>query len=451
MNFKLLLLFISTLFLFMSSSYEDRHACGPVDYYHVKVLNKNTRLDSWLKDKNGPFDSIVKLSASWWKNAPQVNGWPAWCTAAQLDRHYRQSGGAVPGSACSFVILACLKYYTYSGDSAYLNMAKKTGDYILHQDLTPSSFKCYPGFPYAVGKTGDINPDGSGHPNASSVMNPPGHIQPDKGAMLGVALLELYKVTVESSYLKAAINIADCLSRNAVTGTALNSPWPFRVMADNGAFIDGKLCANVSYACRLFDELLRIGQAGNGKYRQTKVQVWNWLKTFVISRDDGSMWEDFFEDHGGNEPNSTQINALETVRYLLENRNDADPQWFNLAGKIIKQVQSRWALSKLEKEGYVCIGEQDRDMSPYNSHTARYGSILAMYYTAGGPVEYKDEAYHSLCYSLYSVENDGFTCTYFKPGATAWTSDSFGDFLIHYMYAFSAIPEWSGKSNYIPE
>jgi hypothetical protein len=192
-----------------------------------------------------------------------------------------------------------------------------------------------------------------------------------------------------------------------------------------------------------------MGEEDNEKYRQTRTQVWSWLKSFIISQDDATMWEDFFEDHGGDEPNPTQINAMETARYLLEKRNDADPDWFNLAGKIIRQVQKRWTLSSLDKEGYVCIGEQDKDMSPYNSHTARYGSILAMYYRAGAPAEFKDEAYHSLCYGLYSVENDGFTCTYFKPGATAWTTDSFGDFLIHYLYAFAAVPEWAGNTNHI--
>jgi hypothetical protein len=220
-------------------------------------------------------------------------------------------------------------------------------------------------------------------------------------------------------------------------------------MADDGNIVDGKFSANISFACRLFDELLRIGQPGNGKYKATRDAVWSWLKAQVIAYDDGSKWYNFFEEVGGDVNNSTQINALETVRYLIDNKSQADSDWFNLSEKIINQVTRRWAVSSLENDGYISIGEQDADLSPYNSHTARYGSILAMYFEAGASVAYKDTSYHSLCYGLYSVENDGFTNTYFRNGGYAWTTDSFGDFLFHYMEAIAAIPEWAGSRNYV--
>ncbi len=117
-------------------------------------------------------------------------------------------------------------------------------------------YKSWPGFPYPVGKLGDINPDGSGHPSYSEKYNPAGHIQPDKGAMIGFALLQLYKVTGNKTYLNTAVNIADCLCRNVVEGSADQSPWPMRVKAEDNQFIDGKFSANVSFACRLFDVIL---------------------------------------------------------------------------------------------------------------------------------------------------------------------------------------------------
>ncbi len=422
---------------------------GPLDYYHAKVLDNNNHLDSWYKDKDGPFEFILNLSADYWKNAPDVNGWPIWCTAALLEKPYIQGAGAIPGSACSFAIITCLRYYVYTGDTSFLYMAKRTGNYILMQDLTPSDFAHYPDFPYAVGKTGDIHPQGNGHPNDNDPVNPVFNVQPDKGAMLGVALLELYKVTGNEDFLRTSVRIANCLSDNAVPGDARHSPWPMRVMANDGSIVDGVFSANVSYACRLFDELLRIGQTGNGKYKSTRDAIWNWLNTNVIAFEDGSKWYNFFEDHGGDENNSTQINALETVRYLLEKKEQADPDWFNLSGKIINQVTRRWKVTSLEKDGYVSIGEQDMDMTPYNSHSARYGSILAMYCEAGANLAFKDTAYHSLCYGLYSVEDDGFTNTYYSDGGYAWTTDSFGDFLGHYLQAVAAIPEWAGGGNYL--
>ena len=68
-NYKLFLILFSTLFLFNSGFLEDRRACGPVDYFHAKVPDKDQHLDSWLKDSNGPFEHIINLTASWWKNA----------------------------------------------------------------------------------------------------------------------------------------------------------------------------------------------------------------------------------------------------------------------------------------------------------------------------------------------------------------------------------------------
>lgn len=445
----ILLTFCVTIAFAINLSAQEGKGFGSVDYYHVKVLDVNNHLDTWYKDKNGPFEFILNLSADWWKKAPEKNGWPTWCTAAILDNTYRQGAGAIPGSTCPFAIMACLRLWVYTGDSSFLYMAKKTGDYIIKQTLTPSNFASYPNFPYPVGITGNINPQGTGHPNDIDHLNPAYSIQPDKGAMLGAALLELYKITGDPGYLNTAVNIANCLSENAKVGTATYSPWPFRVMADNGSTVDGQFSANVSYACRLFDELLRIEQTGNGKFKSTRNAVWNWLNAQVIAYDDASKWYNFFEDHSGNENNPTQINAMETVRYLLEKKSQADPDWFDISGKIINQVTRRWSVTNIETDGYVSIGEQDNDQTPYNSHTARYGSILAMYSEAGANIAYKDTAYHSLCYSLYSVENDGYTNTYFMEGGYAWTTDSFGDFLFHYMDAISAVPEWAGSRNYV--
>jgi hypothetical protein len=444
LNLKLVKLFIltaiSTSYAFSLTVYPDN--CGPVDYYHVRVNDRDGHLDSWKKDSNGPFHTIIGMNMEWWKKAPDVNGWPAYCTAAELKKDYEQYNGAVPGTSCSFGITACLKYYYYTGDNNYKDMAIRMGDYIIRQALYPSSCKAYPNFPVPVGATGDTTPDGSGHPS-----NIAGEVMPDKGAMTGCALLELYKVTGKVMFLNTAVNIANVLADRAVTPGSANSPWPFRANAGTGATIDGKLCGNQSYVCRLYDELLRIGITGKGKYRTTRNMVWNWLKNTVIADTTGKMWQDFFEDHHGDEDNPTQTNAMETARYLLEKKNDADTDWFRLAERCINTTRNHWMLHRLASDGYTTIGEQAMDMSSYNSHTARYGAILAMYYECGADVSNKDDAYHSLCYGVYSVEDDGYTNTYYKNGRFSWTSDSFGDFILHYMDAFASVPEWAGSTS----
>ena len=161
---------------------------------------------------------------------------------------------------------------------------------------------------------------------------------PDKGAMVGYSLIQLFKATGDSTYLKAAVKIADALADNAVQGNSIRSPWPFKVDAQSGGFISGAISGNQSFALRLFDELLEAGIQRNGQYKATRKNVWYWLKNVAIADTSGNKWQDFFEDHSGNEDNPTQICALETARYLLEKRELLDAEWFDMVGSIVRLV-----------------------------------------------------------------------------------------------------------------
>lgn len=427
MKKKFALIFIMPLFCMSVSGITLSHFHEP-QYVDGKLV-------PWHIDGDGPFHYIISIEAQWWLNTPDVNGWPAYLTSAELDRNHSQLPyGAVPGSACSFAIFAYLKYYAYTGDIRYLNMVKCIGNYIIRQNLTPSTYYAYPDFPWPAGELSDTTPDGNGHPFCTV-----GEIMPDKGAMTGVALTKLFQATGDSSYLSAAIRIANVLAVNAVSGSATQSPWPFRVKAQTGVFVDGKVCGNQIFAIRLFDALMELGTPGSNGYAAVRDDVWRWLKTYVIPDTAGSMWQDFFEDHGGDEDNPSQIDALETARYLLEKKDALDSQWFQMVMKIISTVKNNWVV---HSGSYTAIGEQMKDMTPYNSHTARYASILAMFHEAGGPVAFKDEAYSSFAYSTYSVDSDGFADTYFE-NDIAWTTDSYGDWMQHFMDGLAAEPDWA--------
>lgn len=392
------------------------------------------KLISWHIDAAGPFDYIMDIEAKWWSRSPLVNGWPAYITAAELTRDYIQANGATLGATNAMGIVAYLRYFAYTGDTTYLDMARSMGDFIVQRDLTPADNAAYPRFPWPVGPTGSITPDGSGHPACHA-----GEVMPDKGAMLGAALVRLYEATGDTTYLNVAVHIADVLADRAVTGTPEMSPWPFRCKAGDGAMVDGLLSGNQSFALRLFDELIRLGIQGNGKYGATRANVWSFIKNVEIADTTGGKWQDYFEDHSGNQDNPNQYCALETARYLLERKEALDPDWSAMVGSIISTVKRLWVVHSGD---YTSIGEQKFDMTPYNSHTARYGSILAMYSEAGGPAEYKDEAYGSLAYSTYSVDSDGFADTYYDRNI-AWTSDSFGDWMNHFVEGLGAVPEWA--------
>lgn len=401
---------------------------------HRPRCDAGGKLIPWLTDAAGPFHTIMQREAEWWRKAPMVDGWPAYLTTSQLRRNYTQAEGALPASTASMAIEAYLKYYAYTGDDAWLQMVRTIGDYVIERGLTPATYRAWPHFPWPAGATGDTTPDGGGHPN-----NTAGNVMPDKGAMVGISLLHLYEATGAVAYRDAAVRIANALADNAVAGTPEQSPWPFRVNGDSGAFVVGRVCGNQVFALRLFDELLRLGIRGNGKYQATRDNVWNWLKNVAIADRSGDQWQHFFEDHTGLVPNPGQFSALETARYLLEKKDALDPDWFRMAGSLIELVRRRWIV---HSGNFTAIGEQQEHMEPYASHTARYASLLSKYHEAGGPSSYKDEAYHSFAYATYCVDIDGFANTGFR-SRVAWTTDSFGDWMLHFMDGLAAVPEWA--------
>jgi hypothetical protein len=408
-----------------------------LDHYHAPIFDDRGRLLPWLQDEHGPFHSLLGRLTDWWLSVPRAGQWPLWCTAAKLRRNFEQVGGAVPASACAMAINAFLRYYEYTGEERHREVARTAGEYLVRQALTPASFG-WPKFPWPAGATGDPNPDGSGHPFCAE-----GQIMPDKGGMVGHALLALHESVGDPRYLQAAADIADVLVLNARPPSQARSPWPFRVDARTGEPLDGPLCANHSHTIALFDELLRLGAARDAQRTlRVRDELWQWLLEVPLADPTGALWLHFFEDHSGDEQNATAFSALELAKLLLRRRQALAPDWLGLVSRIAETVEQRWAV---HRGSYLAIGEQDRDMSPYNSHTARLGAVYAALAEQQGTRELKARALSSLAYATYSVDEDGFADTYYLHDI-AWTTDSFGDLLIHFLEAMAAVPEWAPRA-----
>ncbi|MDX2056030.1 MAG: hypothetical protein SFV15_26750 [Polyangiaceae bacterium] len=406
-----------------------------LDHYHQPRYDAEGKLLPWLWDEHGPFHSQMRLISDWWLSVPQHNGWPIWCTAAKIRRNHEQFGGAVPACTCAMTMLAFVNYYQYTGEPRHLALARLAGDFLINQALTPSHFRAWPRFPWPAGKTGDPNPDGSGHPFCSA-----GQIMPDKGAMAGLGLVRLYQAVGDSRYLQAAQSIARVLVANAVASSPHRSAWPFRAEADSGKPLDGPLCGNQMYVVRLLDALLELNALERpDEAQRVRNDVWLWLENVVIADQSGDKWQHFFEDHSGDEDNATALSALETAKYLLNRREALTPNWQRLVHQIIQTVEGRWTV---HEGSYRAIAEQDRDRSPYNSHTARLAAVYAGYFEHTGDESLKKSALSSLAYAGYSVNTDGFADTYYLHDV-AWTTDSFGDLLIHFNEVLTSVPEWA--------
>jgi hypothetical protein len=86
-----------------------------LSHFHTPRYNEG-KLIPWYSDEAGPFEHIMDIEAKWWRNCPEVNGWPVYITAAELTRDCVQRNGATIGTTNALGIIAYLKYYAYTGD-----------------------------------------------------------------------------------------------------------------------------------------------------------------------------------------------------------------------------------------------------------------------------------------------------------------------------------------------
>jgi hypothetical protein len=340
-------------------------------------------------------------------------------------------------------------YRVFTGDESYIGVVKSMLDYQLKHGTTPKGW-IWQQVPYASSNPFEKEYYGATRWENDGMRGDGLHgIEPDKVGELGYAYLLFYEVTLDTTYLSAAIHCADALAKNIRDIEKINaaepitdkSPWPFRINARNGKIID-EFCANVVEPVKLFDELIRIQSSIGVSAEQTKSwkrardMAWNWLyskggpmKTYI--------WNAYFEDvpSDDRQANRNQVTPMETARYILRNTT--------LDQDIDKTVPAliHWVESAFGTEGMDAIKEQTWCYEPMGSHTARFASICALWYERSGDVSYKEKAYRYFNNATYSTDQNGVV----RVGPTwpsSWFSDGYGDYVRHFLDGYAAVPEW---------
>ncbi len=357
--------------------------------------------------------------------------------------------------ACVFAGLVqglVLDWRIYTGDDEYLNVVRAMLDHQLEFGTTPPDWP-WANVPYASGDPGKTIWQGATKWEHDGMRGDGLHgIEPDKVGELGIAYLKFYEATEEKKYLDAAINCAETLAKHVrdvkgdlepFSGAEINkSPWPFRVNARTGIVIS-EYCSNVIEPIRLFDELIRIQQKINldenkiVACKKARDIAWKWLysksgpmKTYI--------WNAYFEDipNDPDRSNRNQLTPLETARYLLKHP-ELDPDINENVPSLI-----HWVASVFGTEGMDAIKEQTWCYAPMGSHTARYGSLCAMWYERTGNEWYKDQAYRFLNFATYMTYQNGVVAV--GPSwLGTWFSDGYGDYIRHFTEALAAVPEWA--------
>ncbi len=376
----------------------------------------------------------------WYERCPIEHGYPRFVYMTFMDGRYQLAGGRadnIPSTQNGMGIISYLKYYEYTGrrNSKALEFARRMGDYLINEALTPDTGK-YPRFTRSTGRN-NLFPQ---RPDSGSQDDKPYEIQPDKGGIAGYALLLLYQKTKDKRYLDQALQNARVLVTNMTQGDASHSPWPFRADYRTGE-TRGAISGNMAFNLRLFNSLVAEGYP---EFKKPATELWAWIKNFQIPdlANGGNLWAEFFEDHHS-QKNRTAWAPLSLARYLIERKEALDADWQKDAKTLIEFVGERFTSIRF---GVPVCGEQDEDREPWGGINSSYGAVLAMYSAATHSPQYKKVAHEALTFALYGVDDDGCPRdTLVENHRGGWQEDAHTDKVHNIVDALVAFPEWSSQ------
>lgn len=404
--------------------------------FHDAVYDADGKLLPWTS-----WDDALAREMDWYLKCPvNEHGYPVFVYATFMEGDYSVSRmDTIPCTQNGFGILSYLKYWEYTGkkDARVLDWATRMGDYLVKETLTPKRGP-YARFTRSTGYCMDFPLFRSAQGDVRYGKNV---IEPDKGGVAGYALLKLHDATGKRRYLKQAVRNADILAKNMRNGDAQQAPWPFRVDSVTGEHW-GERNANMIFILRLFDALIEKGYT---RYQTPRDALWTWIKTYQIPSPEApekNLWVAFFEDYDL-DGNRVSWAPLETARYLIERKEQIDPNWKADAEQLIQFALKHF--SSTRPGGVTLMGEQDDDKDPWGGACAKLGGVAAQFYAAGGGDQYKDMAYRNLNWMTYYIDRDGCPCQKAQDARIrrgGWQEDCHTDVLHNFVDALTAVPEW---------
>jgi hypothetical protein len=392
---------------------------------HEVILDRQEQLEAWT-----PYDDVVRMAIGFVERCPvdPANGLPWYLqySCFWTDPMRPTLWPDNPAGKCAWATTTLLKYYPYSGDPGLIQVVTSMLDRLWEQ-RTPADF-AWPDVTYA-----------SAHPGTGVYFGDRADgeyaTEPDKVAQAARAFLDFYEMSGEDKYLKIALTCGRALVSKIRVGDEDHSPWPFRVDVRSGQVIE-EYTADMLPAVRLFDELIRLGYAEFGPARS---QVWSWIEHYPLRN---NRWKGYFEDiriDPENE-NRDQLSALETGRYILQNKSSV-PQWQKTVRGLLD-----WAAETLGCApffGAVAMHEQKFCYFPMGSHTARYASLCAAYAEQTGDNAFREQAYRAFNWATYMANADGtVTVGVDRPDYynQCWFTDGYFDYVPHFIDGMASLP-----------
>ena len=407
---------------------------------HTVMVDGQGKIVPWNTDTDAAYDQVLATAWNYLLNSVPngASGLPLYRTNSYMDPNTQRAAGWPnnPAGMNAMFIESALAYYAYSGNPAVLAFATGAADFDLAHGLTLPT-DSWAGVPYASGDSDSTTYQGASYGNTTGVGDGSGILEPDKMGELGYQLLRLYEVTGSTRYRDEAMVIGNQLSSHVRTGTASQSPWPFRTSAAANT-IREQYTADVIGPISLLDELIRLNLGNVATYVATRATAWNWLMTYPMQN---NVWSQYFEDvpiQSSYSSNLSQYVAMMTARYLLLHP-EFDPGWEAHVRGLIAWVESHFSVASL---GANTIREQNAFPHAMGSHTSRYASVNALLYERTGDLAAKEKAYRAYNWATYMERSNGVVID--GPEVNnEWFTDSYGDYIRHFMIGLGAVPEWA--------
>ncbi len=392
---------------------------------HEVVLDDQGRLLPWTS-----YDQIIRWSMNFIKHCPTIGtkfGDDPWYL---VSAKYNEDGNFLSkqnnqGSNVYWGMETLKKYYAYTGDKSAVLPIKRLIERVVHYH-TPQDW-AWPNVP----RTKDDTPDGEYTDEVGEV---------DKLCMVALGYIGYFKMTGEALYLNKAMDITRTLLNHLSPGDESHSPFPFRVNFRTNEILD-PYSSNMILAIQLLDEWIAMAIGSyKRELQQTRNVLWNWIVTYPLRN---NWWSGYYEDVVSDYNNLNQQTPMETARYLLRHP-EMDPDYKTHAPALIRWVENRFGRTK--RFGATSIVEQDSFFMEMSSHTARYASVVAMWYGVTQNPDDREEARAAFALSTYSAYNqyskDSLAFNYVGIGYTdPWFSDSYWDYLSHYFDGMKELPE----------
>ena len=338
-------------------------------------------------------------------------------------------GNMIPnnqGSNAYFAMKLFRYYYPYTGDFRAIIPLRNLLDRML-MFPTPDDW-AWPGM---VRTQDNDNPDGTYLDE---------RLECDKAAMVGVAFLDFAKYTGEEKYKAMGEHIAELLVKNIKDGSDKESPLPFRVNMRTGETEDA-YTSDMIFVVEFFDKILASDTSlDKADVKAKRDLAFDWVMNNPVKN---GLWSGYFEDIDESLTNINQFSPMETARYLLNNPASCK-DYKQVVLDLLAFVRGRFG--GMTRFGAASINEQDVCFYEMGSHTARYGSVLARWARETGCEQAKKEAIATLAlaeYSAYNVSSKG-NISVNSVGlnwAGIWNSDSYFDYLPHFLEGMAAWPE----------